>query len=174
MLIAAGSEKMFLIRAEIVEVTREAIFGHFAFYFEGIECGNWNDSVYLSGCYSWLKDFYESSVNRMESELLDCSAFHVQERLMEPIFSDRFKSDEPDSNIDEFYEDTYRRFHIAHIGMSAFDKIIMVLIEDESRQRCVWKWLQDTSIHDYYFESRHMQSVAKEFCSKFERGVQNA
>jgi len=87
------------------------------------------------------------------------SANEVFVRLVDPVLASS-------SGIrrNEVYPDTFSRFHISHLGMSAFDKVVMVLIEDDASQRCIWREGDETELHDDEFARWHMQTVAAEFC----------
>jgi hypothetical protein len=136
--------------------------GRFRFVFYGQACGNWDDETDLKACYSWLKDFAEIPRQRFEPGLMELSSNDIFKRLVEPILGQESDEREP-----ECYPDTFSRFHISHLGMSSFDQVTMVLIEDDKIQRCVWR--SDTgALNDCRFESGLMQKVAKDFCNIFE------
>lgn len=162
-MIVAGNNEMFAISAEITHNSSGWILGRFRFVLHSRLCGNWQDETDLRACYGWLHDFADKPRRRFEPGLLDLSAEAIFERLVRPVLKD---ADE--ARIPEFYEDTFSRFHIEHLGMSSFDRVIMVLIEGPEKQRCVWKDDQDERIYDDSFPCGHMQQVAKEFCKLFE------
>src|SRR5688572_7749235 len=165
-MIVAGDNRVFAIAAEITGTESGWIFGRFRFVFHSYPCGNWSDETDLKACYSWLKDFIENPRARFEPGLMEMSNSDVFDRLIKPVLADESKA-----VIPEAYQDTFSRFHISHLGMSSFDRIIMVLIESSELQRCVWHVQGEPQIHDDRFPSGHMQQVAMEFCRLFEREV---
>jgi hypothetical protein len=158
-MIVAGKNEVFSIAAELTGTTGGWVFGRLRFFLHGHCCGDWKDEVDLKGCYSWLIDFATNPRNRFEQELLALPANEVFLRLVDPVLASP-------SGIrrNEVYPNTFSRFHISHLGMSAFDRVVMVLIEDNASQRCVWREGDKSELHDDMFPRWHMQSVAAEFC----------
>ena len=65
------------------------------------------------------------------------------------------------------YPDSFSRFHISHLGMSAFDTVILVLINDgEERERYIWQYNEKT-IQDYTAPLGSLEACAKEAVSWF-------
>lgn len=153
---------MFAIAAEVTETAKGWILGRLRFAFHGRSCGNWNDEADLRGCYGWLKDFAETPRRRIEPGLIDLRPAEVFDRLVRPV------QNQGGLRIPEFYEDTFSRFHISHLGMSSFDRVVMVLIESQKVQRCLWKEDESDNIHDDVFPSGHMQQIARDFCKLME------
>lgn len=164
-MIIAGSTQVFGIAAEITQ-NSDWILGRFRFVFHGRPCGNWDDEADLRGCYGWLKDFSEQGRDRFEAELLDLPAATVFERLVRPVL---FR--ERRARVAEYYKNTFNRFHISHLGMSSFNRVDMVLIENSEIQRCVWGDSFVEEFHDDVFPSGHMQGVAAAFCKLLESEV---
>ena len=165
-MIFSGKKEQFAIEAEITSKEGEWIFGHLRFWLHGTECGNWNDDVDLRGSHSWLKDFIQNQQDRYEPGMFEATPIVVFQLLVEPIFPAN-----PNARVPEVYQKTDSRFHIGHLGMSSFNRVRMVLIENSTFQRCVWEAGLGEGIHDDLFPSGHMQQVAKDFCSLLEREI---
>ena len=165
-MIITGNRQLFAIVAEITQDPNDWILGSFQFVFHGESCGNWEDEADLRGCHSWLKDFSEKPRNRFEPELLVLPPSIVIERLVRPVVN---RSDH--ARMQEYYADTFSRFHIAHLGMSSFDRVNMVLIENSEQQRCVWEDILGEDPHDDVFPAGHMQQIAAAFCKLLESEV---
>ena len=145
------------------------ILGRFRFWLHGQACGDWDDEADLHSCHYWLKTFVEEDTHRTEPDLLALSAEEVWEEIVSPVYDRGQDSCEQT----ERYGNVYSRFHISHIGMSSFDRIVMVLVESAGAQRCVWKDLRTKAICDNVFPARHMQCVAREFCRLMEERIPN-
>ena len=158
-MILAGDTQKFAIAAEITGIYGGWLLGRFRFIFHNRACGNWEDDADLRGCYGWLKDFFEKSRDRFEPGLFELPAVKVYERLIMPVFS------QPEhAQVSESYQNTFDRFQIGHLGMSSFDNIAVVLIENAAIQRCVWiDWRTEEILEDT-FPAGEMQRVAAEFC----------
>lgn len=161
-MIVTGNKEMFAIAAEVIETPNNWLLGRLRFVFHGQTCGNWNDETDLRGCYGWLKDFAEKPRRRFEPGLLELTPMEVFDRLVRPV------QNRDEGPVVEYYDETFSRFHISHLGMSSFDKVVMVLVEGPKAQRCLWQE-GDESIHDDVFPSGHMQQVTLDFCRLVER-----
>src|SRR5688572_2507855 len=146
-MISVGNPSEFAIQCEFTHAVKEWIYGRFRFVFRNQCCGNWDDSATLGGCVSWLRDFVETPRERYEPGLLTMSSDEVHEILIRPFMND---GSEQSDDFDEIYrlDALYDRFDISHLGMSSFNLVSMVLIEDEREQRCVWTSGSSPKIHD--------------------------
>lgn len=165
-MIVAGKTTMFSIASEITEEIDGWILGRFRFEFRGRPCGNWNDTTDLLGCYSWLKEFSTNTRDRYEPELLILPPHEIFERLVTPVMPQSGEQKMP-----EFYNNTFSRFHISHLGMSSFNLATIILIESDTEQRCVWQADKNKPVYSDFFPSSHMQLIAKEFCELFESEI---
>lgn len=131
-----GNKKNFAIELEIVDFIDDWIFGRFIFWVNGTVIGNPDDkSVDLKGCINWLQEFLKNRINRFEPSLFELDKDQVYVQLCSSVLTG-----EENLFSKEKYEDTFHRFHISHIGMSSFEEVIIVLIENEKGGfRCVWK-----------------------------------
>lgn len=131
-----GSKQDFAIELDIVNFIDDWVLGRFIYWIDGIAVGNPDDqSVDLKGCINWLRDFLKNQRNRFEPGLFELDKEQIYVQLCSSVLMGV-------ENLfaEEKYEDTFYRFHISHIGMSSFDAVTMVLIEDEhERIRCIWK-----------------------------------
>jgi Immunity protein 42 len=159
-MITAGDNTAFAIAAELTAASQGWVFGRMRFVLHGSPCGDWNDEVDLCASYSWLVDFANNPRDRNEPELMNLSADDVFVRIVDPVL---ISIDGVRRN--EIYYNTFSRFHISHLGMTAFDRVIMVLIESGSAQRCIWKHTDENKLHDDIFPRGHMQDVSRKFCS---------
>jgi hypothetical protein len=165
-MISTGDPSEFAIQCEFTSVEQEWLYGRFRFVFRNECCGNWNDEVDLRACVSWLRDFAENPQNRYEAGLLTAPANEIFDRLVKPVLRN-VSVDRPA----DVYDNTYSRFHISHLGMSSFDAVTMILVEDDQEQRCLWTVGSSTKIHDYRFKSGLLQSTASRFCDLLKKEV---
>src|SRR5690606_19989607 len=92
-------------------------------------------------CVNWLRDFVEAKQRRYEPGLFELSAREVFRLLTEGVLV--FFT--PDEGVGEYYPNSLSRFHVSHLGMSAFDRTTIVLIENEiGEQRLVWTSPEET------------------------------
>jgi hypothetical protein len=158
-MIIAGDKAVFAIAAEFTGATQGWVFGRVRFILHACPCGDWSDEVDLRASYSWLADFASNPRDRNEPELMDLPAEDVFARIVDPVLTGK---DGVQRN--EVYANTFSRFHISHLGMTAFDRVVMVLVESGPAQRCIWREADEGKLHDDIFPRGHMQDVAREFC----------
>jgi Immunity protein 42 len=170
-MITAGNKDLFAIDAEVLSISKGWIFGRFRFWFFGTQCGDWNDTADLKGCVGWVRQFAVSSIDRSEPLLFDWPkeklfAFHIYSVYgIEP----GFRSWEVLDEVLPEMESAFSKFDISYIGMSAFDCLYMILLEDKNTQRCLWRYHKEDTIHDFRYPAGHMQQIATEFCDHFFR-----
>jgi hypothetical protein len=159
-----GKTSLFAVECEVKAVTADGwILGGFRFWIDGIPVGDWDDLADLKGIASWMCDFAYNYVNRREPLLEGLSKEIIFRFLYESVI------DGPPQSESQLFplEDVYSRFHISHLGMSSFDKVGMLLVENLSGQRVLWRF-SDNEIQEKLLPSNEMQRVSKEFCEWFE------
>jgi hypothetical protein len=67
----------------------------------------------------------------------------------------------------QLFDRIYDRFHIRHLGMSSFEKFDVLLLDDRSEQRCLWRAKKDLAIHEAVFPSGTMEEIAARFVAWF-------
>ncbi len=102
---------------------------------------NLDTSVDLRGCLNWLRNFVEVKQTRYEPGLFELAARDTFRLLTEGVLV-YFT---PDEEVREVYPNSLPRFHLSHLGMSAFDRTTIVLIENEfGDQRLIWTSHEET------------------------------
>lgn len=142
---SANKEDHFFVEYEIFQKLDGWILGRFVFIADGLIIGNYHDqSVDLQGCLYWLNEFLHEPVNRYEPDLF----YMPKDQVFIRIGSSVLANEDENNFVSEVYEDTYRRFHISHLGMSSFDSTVLLLVQDENENsRLIWK--DDSNIlHD--------------------------
>ena len=153
-----GDKKIFAIECELTDRIDDWVYGYIVFWFCGQPVGDWDDSTDLKGCLSWLKNFASEARNRFEPELEWADKDTAFEWLYESVMH---KNGENPINTPKF-EDVFSRFHIAHLGMSSFDRFDLILIEQpHSKQRCLWRHESNNEVHECYIPEGEMQKIAK-------------
>jgi hypothetical protein len=140
----------------VEEVKPPWIIGHIRFWARAQSIGNWDDYAALDGCAYWLGEFVTRAERRFEPDLLGKSKDEVFHILYDS-FMGRLTGREP-------YVDTYGRFNISRLGMSSFDKYVVLLIEEPQQQRLVWQSSDDYVVKEALLPSGEMQRVAHAFC----------
>ncbi len=161
-----GDLQSFAIESEITDRAQDGwTLGHFRFWVDGQAVGDWTDSTALNGCASWLDDFASKSELRYEPGLAEMSKEETFRLLFDPVIV--LYGEDIAQKASPQYENIYSRFHIAHLGMSAFDRYDLLLIETEQQQRLLWRSADDLTIHEAWLPVGTMQQVAKEYCQQF-------
>lgn len=159
-----GNPDSFAIECEVINVKdKDWVFGHFRFWLQGIAVGDWDDSVSLAACANWLQEFVDVPMDRYEPGLLSLPKSEVFDLLLDSVTWDG-QEYKPYINI-------YGRFHIDHLGMSAFNRYDILLVEDQERQRVLWRQGEDPTIHEAYFPAGEIQKVAKVFVEWFRNQI---
>jgi len=162
-----GNLALFAIECEVfIPTDPDWIFGHFRFWLGGIAVGNWSDTTSLIGCINWLQEFTETPVNRYEPGLLS-----IPKEEIFHLLCDNVKWEHGEYQP---YADTYGRFHINHLGMSAFDQYDILLVENQEQQRILWRKQENSTIYDVRLPANEMQKVAKLFLDWFMKDITNS
>lgn len=163
-----GDKQNFAIEMEILDIVDGWIFGTFIFWLANVIVGNPEDkTVDLKGCINWLRDFVENPKNRFEPDLYDMDRNQVFLRLVTSITPG--KQDVCFS--EEYYEDIYSRFHIEHLGMSSFDGVSIILIENDAKQqRCIWQQ-GDKEVNEVFLAERRIEELAIKVIDFFETEI---
>lgn len=164
-----GDKQSFAIEFEILDVVDGWVFGTFIFWVMGFVIGNLEDkSVDLKGCINWLKDFVVSPKNRFERGLFDLDKEQIYIQLCSSVLVG-----EDNLFSKEKYSDTYSRFHISHIGMSSFDDVIMIMVENEQGDvRCIWKQ-DDQEIVEAFLRMNEVNKIAANTVTSFEDAIRS-
>src|SRR5690554_4491640 len=131
-----GNKQSFAVQLEILDGTDGWVFGTFIFWIKGIAIGDPEDnSVDLKGCINWLRGYLENPPNRVAPELYALNKDAAYSRLCDSVLAGSGDQVQKEGLL-QFYS----RFHISHIGMSSFDKVTIVLLEDgQGMARCIWQ-----------------------------------
>ncbi|HPE59547.1 MAG TPA: Imm42 family immunity protein [Thiolinea sp.] len=159
-----GDKQSFAIEFEILDIVDGWVFGTFIFWVVGLVIGNPEDkSVDLKGCMNWLRDFVATPKNRFERGLYDLDKEQIYIQLCSSVLVG-----EENSFAEEKYSDTYSRFHTSHIGMSSFDDVTMIMVENgQGDVRCVWKQ-DDQEILEAFLKMSEVNKVAANTVTSFE------
>lgn len=85
----------------------------------------------------------------------------LYDSVMDPTLPDQSVSIEDNSDI-------YRRYHISHLGMSSFDRIGLLLVEEPECQRVIWHETGDPTIYEVKLPVGEMQRIGEAFCQWFQ------
>lgn len=160
-----GNKKNFAIELEIVDFIDGWVFGSFIFWVNEKVIGNPDDrSVDLKACVSWLREFLQNQRNRFESGLFELDKEQVYVQLCSSVLAG-----EENLFSEERYEDTFYRFHVSHIGMSSFDEVTIILVENEKGDfRCIWKQGAN-GIEDAFLGKDEMRKVVDDAVLYFDK-----
>lgn len=162
----AGNKTECGIEIEIVDVIGEWAQGAFLLWVHGVPIGDRSDrSVHVQGCINWLKDFVGHPRDRVEAAL-----FALRKEEVYRLLSTNEDSLPPSNPTGKQIDRAFSRFHISHLGMSSFDQVTLLLIEDEQgRQRLIWQQASD-AVKEAYLPARRLQLVASE-CVEMTSGM---
>jgi hypothetical protein len=166
-MILAGQKERFAIEAEPDTEQDGRVFGGFRFWIAGNEVGDWMDTAYLNGCVQWLRDFESKPRDRFDPRLEDLDVLAVFELLWEPVYGENAIAEPRQQPIPY----AYSRFHIGRLGMSSFDRVDILLVKSaDGKERGFWRTFPDLqTLHAAVLDEDEMESVAREFCTKFEQ-----
>lgn len=164
-----GDRTTFAINFEVKECIDDWVFGHFYIYVRGVIIGDDQDySVDLKGCLNWLKDLVEKPRDRYEPHLYEMDKEQAFLRLAAPVLVNENRN----GFAKEFYENTFSRFHISHIGMSSFDQFILLFVKSSNGlERLIWK-NSDDDIFDAYFPAGKVESIIGEAVALIDRQLE--
>lgn len=162
-----GDKQSFAIEFEILDIVDGWVFGAFVFWIMGYVIGNPEDkSVDLKGCINWLRDFVENPKNRFERGLYDLDKDQIYIQLCSSVLVV-----EENSFAEEKYSHTYSRFHVSHVGMSSFDDVTMIMVENEQGDvRCIWKQ-NDRETTEAFLRMSDVNKIAAHTVTSFENMI---
>lgn len=135
------------------------VFGRFRLWLRGDSVGDWNDTVTLKGVTAWWRDFVDKPRDRWDP----CLRTQDGESLFGLLVSSVFEEPQWAAATPAGIEDAYSRFHISHLGMSAFDNYHVILIEPpSSEQRIVWRH-KDGKVLDASLPPNKLQEIGRQF-----------
>jgi len=156
-----GDKNTFAIELTVKERVNGWDFGVFLIWVCGHLIGDAEDSsVDTKGCVNWLRDFLTRQVCRFELGLFSMEKSEVWKRLVNPVLVNK-------DNEKEFYENTFERFHISHIGMSSFDRFTVILVCDEDRNHRVLWQCGDGLIMDGRIQAGYIESTVEQVVEGF-------
>jgi hypothetical protein len=165
----SGNPDRFGIEAEVSEIVDGWTLGRFRFWLCGRPVGNWDDTADLGGCLRWLEDFATVPRDRHEPTLEDASAETVFRYVYDPVMASDIRA------TDMGVKDAYSRFHISHLGMSAFETYdVLLIFENDGAERCLWRDARSGAIAECRLSRGEMESVAAEFVRHFKALVAGA
>ncbi|MEV8520178.1 Imm42 family immunity protein [Dyella marensis] len=159
-----GQRERFAVEIDVAMVIDGWVYGSFIFWIDGMKVGDMSDlSVDLKGCWHWMRDFIENPMDRFEPGLYEMDKRQIYLRLASPILY----GGDPTGFAKEMYQQTYERFHVAHIGMSSFDNVALLLVKDkDGREHLVWE--DGGEIRDAFLGAGCMEEVLGEAVAALE------
>lgn len=160
-------DNKFSIYFKVHSAINEWILGTFFVKIGEVIVGDQADrSVHLKGCLNWWRDFIDHPRNRYEPTLYEASKETVFLLLASTVLE---AEAQPNLLLGEYYQDTFSRFHISHLGMSSFDNVTMVFLKSQhGLERLVWR-VGDGEIIDACFGEGEVERVFGEAAVSLER-----
>ena len=161
MLLTFGDPNVAAIEVEIEEPRDENwVFGHFRLSVHGESIGDWDDVVAIRAVVNWWRSFVSESVHRWDEHFEGLAAVEVFEAVHGAAYGDTAG---PETEID----DAYGRFHINHLGMSAFDPYVVLLVEPPGRGQWLL-WRQENgidSVHEAHLPAGTLQALGAQLAA---------
>lgn len=144
------------------------VFGVFLFWLNGIVVGEVEEKhVDLKGCVNWIRDFLNNPRNREEDDLFEMDKDRVFLLLCRSVIL----GNQDAQFVEDRYEEVFSRFHISHIGMTSFDDVHILLIENGlGCQRWIWQQGQ-SAVQDSYFDEEEVLSVMNDAVQWFDKKI---
>ena len=138
------------------------VYGRILLWLGGHSVGNHEDcGADIKGCINWLSDFLVVPRDRCVPDLMLAPKDDVWRKLVDTVFAP--------VEEDPGYTDPFSRFHLSHLGMSAFDEVILVLINDGKKsERYLWQQNKE-AIMDYTAPLGSLEASAKEAILWFQK-----
>jgi hypothetical protein len=157
-----GNQDCVAIEISIEQTIEPWVYGRLLLWLGGGSVGNHEDcGVDIEGCINWLSDFLMLPRDRCVPDLMLAPKDIVWRELVEPVF----ESVEADAR----YSDPFSRFHLSHLGMSAFDRVTLLLINDgKKNERYLWQQNKEV-IMDYTAPLGSLEASAKEAILWFQK-----
>ena len=134
------------------------VHGHFRIWTSGTSIGNWNDVATLKGIVAWWRDFVTNDRDRWSPVLDNKDAAAVFALLVEPPYGQAGTSE-----ATHLIPSSFARFDVSHLGMSAFDRYTVLLVEPPQEvQRLIWQE-GDGEIPEALLPRRAMQEIGAQF-----------
>jgi hypothetical protein len=127
-----GDKSQFAVSVESLYKSKETgnTYGHFAFWANSQQIGNWEDVCHLTGVVYWCRQFVNTPVNRFEPTLALLSKEKAFATVYDPEMVYKVTQLEPSFIIPR----AGSRFNISHLGMSSFDDFFAVLLLQTKNQ----------------------------------------
>ncbi len=162
-----GDKSKFAIEIDVQIIADERwIYGPFILWVQNHAIGDFEDpSVDLKGCFGWLKDFVLKPENRIDPYLYKLDKENLYSKKREAMDKDY------GFLIDTRYKNAYYLFDISYIGMSSFNNVTMMLIEnEEGSARFVWQQ-DDNPVQEAFSNMSEINRVIMEAIEYFEREI---
>ena len=157
-----GTRHGFGLEAEIDEIDPERsdlVFGRLCLWADGTQIGDFSRHAILSVPADFFADVLKYRSNRANGELCqqerDAVLSHVHDALYGPSTGNEEQALKREAR--------YRRYCLAPGGGEAFDGALAILIECGSRERLVWRAVQEGSAHELWLDQGACESVLREF-----------
>lgn len=176
----SGDKTGFAIELNIdVIVSERWIYGTYFFWFGGVRLGNPKDSVDLRGCINWLISFIDREpqpvsryfdMDKRRAFILLCASlyeFAIPNDLTkgESLLLDERRLKDP-------YGFEAYAYNFAEHGMSSFDNIYILAIEDTRHHRFIWQE-KGGKIEEFTVEKDSFNDVARGIIRFFEEATSN-
>jgi hypothetical protein len=165
--VIVGSVERFAIEASIERLAAPSwVFGRMRFWLGGSAVGDWESPTALNGCVGWLREFCTEEVDRRDGTLFGLPAAVLLGRITSGFVREGVLR--VDSRCDS--QGLIRRFYLSHLGMSAFDKFDLALVEScDGRQRMLWSG--EGASGEVELAPREMEFVVEQFCLEYDLEV---
>ena len=137
------------------------IFGRFRILAGGESLGDWDDVVTLKAVVAWWNTFASTEVDRWDEQLEGLSGAEIFGLLRDTIFAGEYT---------ESGGDAFRRYLINHLGMSAFDPYVVLLVEPPGRDQWLLWCREDRTdhVHEARLPAGTLQALGAQFVDTFE------
>ena len=160
-----GDKQKFAVEINVLDTVDGWIFGVLLFWIAGIVVGDPEEkTVDLKGCINWVRDFLGNARNRKEDELFEMD----KKRAFLLLCPSVIQGNQDTEFVKGKYEDAFSRFHISHLGMTSFDDVNILLVENSSgSQRCIWQQ-GENEVQDATFEEGEIRAVMTDLVQWFD------
>jgi Immunity protein 42 len=161
-----GDKSQFAVSVEFLYKYEEnsKTYGHFAFWANSQQIGNWDDVCDLTGVVHWCRQFVNTPVNRFEPTLALLSKEKVFATVYDPQMVYKVTNLAPSFVMPR----PRTRFDISHLGMSSFnDFVAVLLLQTKTNDRLLWVDFDDKSIYEAILPLGIVSKTVVEFLEGF-------
>lgn len=149
-----GEKKIFAIQYEVVEVTKQFVYGYICYWVNGIQLGDFSSITILCDVLNFLPQIVKDNGNREHEKFFKMEKENVCYLLGGQAYLDSKEYEEI------ALEEMWARFNI-ELRLDVFNGVIIKLIDSQQKSRIVFSY--DEDVYEFYLEKGIVDDVLLNF-----------